>query len=91
MKNRMNIYICNVDLWHAQTTKTTTNKTKTIQEYLDSKGGVVQLPAPHITMCNFFYSWPECLKGNILGSRILDILGGKFWTFLLGPEFSKID
>ena len=28
MKNRMNI--CHVDLRHAQTTKTTTNKTKTI-------------------------------------------------------------
>ena len=32
MKNRMNI--CNVDLWHAQTTKTTKNKTKIIQDYL---------------------------------------------------------
>ena len=32
MKNRMNI--CHVDLRHAQTTKTTTNKTKTIQDYL---------------------------------------------------------
>jgi hypothetical protein len=32
MKNRMNI--CHVDLQHAQTTKTTTNKTKTIQDYL---------------------------------------------------------
>ena len=29
MKNRMNI--CNVDLRHVQTTKTTTNQTKTIQ------------------------------------------------------------
>ena len=32
MNNRMNI--CHVDLWHAQTTKTARNKTKTIQEYL---------------------------------------------------------
>ena len=32
MKKRMNI--CHVDLQHAQTTKTTTNKTKTIQDYL---------------------------------------------------------
>jgi hypothetical protein len=32
MKNRINI--CHVDLWHAQTTKMTTNKTKTIQDYL---------------------------------------------------------
>ena len=32
MKSSMNI--CIVDLRHAQTTKTTTNKTKTIQDYL---------------------------------------------------------
>jgi hypothetical protein len=32
MKNRMNI--CHVDLRPTQTTKTTTNKTKTIQDYL---------------------------------------------------------
>jgi hypothetical protein len=32
MKNRMNIF--HVDLRQAQTTKTTTNKTKTIQDYL---------------------------------------------------------
>jgi hypothetical protein len=32
MKNRMNI--SHVDLRHAQTTKTTTNKAKTIQDYL---------------------------------------------------------
>ena len=32
MKNRMSI--CHVDLWHEETTKTTTNKTKTIQDYL---------------------------------------------------------
>jgi hypothetical protein len=32
LNNRMNI--CHVDLRHAQTTKRTTNKTKTIQDYL---------------------------------------------------------
>jgi hypothetical protein len=32
MKNRMNI--CHIELRHAQTTKTTTTKTKTIQDYL---------------------------------------------------------
>ena len=25
---------CHIDLWHAQTTKTTTNETQTIQDYL---------------------------------------------------------
>jgi hypothetical protein len=31
--------ICNVDLRHAQTTKTTTNKTKNIQDYLGNSSG----------------------------------------------------
>ena len=35
MKNGMNI--CHVDLRHAQTTKTTANKTKTIQDYLGGR------------------------------------------------------
>ena len=41
MKKRMNI--CIVDLRHAQTTKTTTNQTKTIQDYLGGSSGIITL------------------------------------------------
>lgn len=86
---------CHVDLQHAQTTKTTANKTKTIQDYLGGSSvqmltttGIITpvrvneliprkcfcmhsgwiclelgqccacylLPAPYITMCDFFIS-----------------------------------
>ena len=74
MKNRMNI--CHVDLRHAQTTKTTTNKTKTIQDYLDGSTSSVQKSTGIITPVRVNELIPrECLcmfyaqRVNLFGMR----------------------